>query len=124
MFQLTWEELEAGLGAILEAPADGGILHQIVRRPRINEREVLDEGALNPEEGLAGDSWRHRGRAPHPDVQLTLMGSRTIGLIAREKARWGLAGDQLFVDLDLSGAYDVICPSSGAKAEIVWYRQH
>jgi MOSC domain-containing protein YiiM len=102
MLQLTWEELEAGLEAILEAPKDGGVLHRIVRRPRVNEREVLGEGALNPEEGLAGDSWRHRGRAPHPDVQLTLMGSRTIGLIAQEEARWELSGDQLFVDLDLS----------------------
>jgi MOSC domain-containing protein YiiM len=104
MLQLTREELEAGLKAILEAPKDGGILHQIVRRPRANEREMLGEGALNPEEGLAGDSWRHRGHAPHPDVQLTLMGSRTIGLIAQEAARWALAGDQLFVDLDLSVA--------------------
>jgi MOSC domain-containing protein YiiM len=102
MRQLTWQELEAGLAAILEAPPDGGILQQIVRRPRSHEREVLLEGTLNPEEGLAGDSWRHRGRAPHPDVQLTLMGSRTIGLIAQDKARWALAGDQLFVDLDLS----------------------
>jgi MOSC domain-containing protein YiiM len=102
MLHLTRDELEAGLEAILEAPKDGGSLDQIVRRPRVNEREALVEGALNPEEGLAGDSWRHRGRAPHPDVQLTLMGSRTIGLIAQEKARWALAGDQLFVDLDLS----------------------
>jgi MOSC domain-containing protein YiiM len=32
------------------------------------------------------------------------MGSRVVNLLAQDKARWPLAGDQLFVDLDLSDA--------------------
>jgi MOSC domain-containing protein YiiM len=37
-------------------------------------------------------------------MQLNIMGARAIALIARDETRWPLAGDQLFVDLDLSEA--------------------
>jgi MOSC domain-containing protein YiiM len=35
-------------------------------------------------------------------MQLNLMNARAIALLAQEKDRWSLAGDQLYVDLDLS----------------------
>jgi hypothetical protein len=105
---VTMEELEAGLDEIRRSPRDEGVLKMIVRRPRSNEREVLEEGELDPGEGLVGDSWRHRGssrssdRSPKPDTQLNVMNSRVIALVAQDTDRWCLAGDQLFVDLDLS----------------------
>src|SRR6202022_2662919 len=66
----------------------------------------LPEGELDPAVGLVGDSWSVRGgdRTPNPDVQLTLMNVRVISLVAQDKSRWNLAGDQLYVDLDLSDA--------------------
>jgi MOSC domain-containing protein YiiM len=79
-----------------------------VRRPERDEREVVEEGALDPGDGLVGDMWKWRGStstpdgAAHPDRQLTLMNARCIALVARERERWPLAGDQLYVDLDLS----------------------
>jgi hypothetical protein len=106
--QLTTEELEAGLDDIRRAPKDGGVLELIVRRPRKGEREVLEEGALDLRDGLVGDSWkdRHSSRsadgAAHPDMQINVMSSRVIALVSQDRARWPLAGDQLFVDLDLS----------------------
>ena len=106
--QLTMAELEAGLDEILQAPKDEGVLRLIVRRPRVDVREVLEEGELHPSEGLVGDSWKLRGssRTPdgsaHPDMQLNIMNARVIALVAQDKDRWQLAGDQLFVDLDLS----------------------
>ena len=109
MAHLTLEELEAGLDAIRRSPKDGGPLRLIVRRPRVNEREVLGVGDLDPAGGLAGDKWALRvsrgGRtaSPYADAQLTLMNARAIALIAGSIDRWPLAGDQLFVDLDLSG---------------------
>jgi hypothetical protein len=106
--QLSMEELEAGLDEIRRSPKDDGVLDLIVRRPEVGEREVLQEGELDPAEGLVGDNWRRRssnrspdGRA-HPDMQLNVMNSRVIALVAQAKDRWGLAGDQLFIDLDLS----------------------
>ena len=104
----TREQLEAGLDIIRAAPRDHGILKLIVRRPQAGAREVLDAGVLDPVEGLIGDNWRTRGSSrtadgsSHPDMQLNVMSARAIALIADEESRWPLAGDQLFVDLDLS----------------------
>jgi hypothetical protein len=104
---LTREELETRLSE-LTSPRDNGLLELIVRRPRVGEREVLPTGTLDMREGLVGDNWIMRGssRTPdktaHPNMQVNVMNSRVIQLIAQEKDRWPLAGDQLFVDLDLS----------------------
>jgi MOSC domain-containing protein YiiM len=106
--QLTLAELEAGLDTIRQSPKQEGGLTLIVRRPAIDEREVLAKGKLDLHEGLVGDTWRTRGSSrtadgsSHPDMQLTLMNAHVIALLAQEKERWPLAGDQLFVDFDLS----------------------
>ncbi|MFN0197456.1 MAG: MOSC domain-containing protein [Planctomycetaceae bacterium] len=104
MPHLTTAELEAGLDEIRRSPKDHGVLVQIVRRPAVEERERLTEGELNPAEGLAGDYWRLRtsDSTTKPETQLTLMNSRCVSLLAQEEERWQLAGDQLYVDLDLS----------------------
>jgi hypothetical protein len=107
---LTLAELEAGLPGALASPTDVGVLGLIVRRPEVDAREVLASGELDLVEGLVGDSWRRRRSSrtadgsAHPEMQLNLMNARVIALIARTKDRWPLAGDQLFVDLDLSEA--------------------
>jgi hypothetical protein len=101
--------LEAGLDDIRGAPHDGGLIELIVRRPAEDEREVLTAATLDPVVGLVGDLWPTRGssRTPdgsaHPGMQLTLMNARAAALIAGDRDRWPLAGDQLYVDLDLSG---------------------
>jgi hypothetical protein len=106
----TRAELEAGLDHVRASPADEGALRMIVRRPRTGERDVLREAWLDVAEGLVGDNWRTRGssRTPdgssHPDMQLNVMSSRVIALVAGAEERWALAGDQLFIDLDLSAA--------------------
>ena len=99
--------LEAGLDAVREAPRDVGRLELIVRRPAVDEREVLDQAQLDTNVGLAGDTWQLRGSSstpdgsPHPDDQLTLMNARAAALMAGPIDRWPLAGDQLYVDFDL-----------------------
>jgi MOSC domain-containing protein YiiM len=98
---LSLLELERGLPDILRSPRDVGVLKMIVQRPAVGERHTVEEGTLNLEEGLVGDNWSHRRNA-HPDMQLTLMNSRVAALVAQQLDRWPLAGDQLYVDLDLS----------------------
>ena len=106
---LTMEELEAGLDDIRRSPKDEGALELIVRRPSVGERESLTEGELDVAQGLVGDTWRTRGSRrskdglAHPEMQINVMNSRVIALVAQARERWHLAGDQLFVDLDLSG---------------------
>jgi hypothetical protein len=105
---LTKEELQAGLEHILKSPKNAGVLELIVRRPDVNLRETLEAAELDAVRGLVGDSWVKRGssRTPdgssHPHMQLNVMNSRVISLLAVEKSRWQLAGDQLYIDLDLS----------------------
>lgn len=105
---LTMTELDAGLDEIRRSPKDEGSLELIVRRPRVDAREVLTEGELHLSKGLVGDSWSVRGSSrtedgsAHPEMQLNVINSRLIALVAQDKERWPLAGDQLYIDLDLS----------------------
>jgi hypothetical protein len=102
------DQLEAGLDEIRRSPSDAGRIELIVRRPAENEREVLDEGELDLLQGLVGDMWQRRGSSrtpdggPNPLAQLTLTNARLVALVARDRERWALAGDQLYVDFDLS----------------------
>lgn len=104
----TIDELHAGLPTILDSPRDEGVLELIVRRPGVGAREVLTAGELDVEVGLVGDTWNERrgartpARPPDPDTQLVVMNARVIDLIAGAQDRWPLAGDQLFIDLDLT----------------------
>jgi MOSC domain-containing protein YiiM len=99
---LTRSELDAGLDGIRNAPKDNGVLELIVARPASGARELPDHAHLDPDRGLVGDNWAIRGPAPDPATQLTVMNARVIALIAPDRARWPLAGDQLYVDLDLA----------------------
>ena len=93
---------------IRRSPRDKGILDLIVRRPEIDQRETLQEGTLDLAKGLLGDNWHTRGSkntvdgTTDPDMQLNIMNSRVIALVAQDPKRWSLAGDQLYIDLDLS----------------------
>src|SRR5689334_24729857 len=108
MRHLTMPELEAALDHLRDAPRDEGVVQLIVRRPRVDEREVLDEAELDPVKGLIGDSWCFRGSSktadggPHPEMQINIINARVAALVAQEKERWSLAGDQLYIDMDLS----------------------
>lgn len=105
---LTFTELEVGLEEIRQSPKEEGVLELIVRRPKVNKREVIEEGELDLNLGLVGDNWKIRGSSRttdsfgHPEMQLNIMNSRVAALVAVDKERWQLAGDQLFVDFDLS----------------------
>src|SRR5437588_2429603 len=96
-------DVRVGLDEVRAAPADDGVLELIARRPAVDERELLEEGALDVERGFVGDTWSVRGSRPNPKAQVTLMNARAAALVAGERDRWPLAGDQLYVDLDLSG---------------------
>ena len=99
-------ELEEGIDRIIDAPADSGVLALIVRRPAEGEREVLEVGQLDLIEGLIGDRWK--GQTATVDGvrddynQINVMSARAISLIAGEPERWQLAGDQLYLDFDIS----------------------
>jgi hypothetical protein len=104
----TTDEIVAGAEEIRRSPRGAGTVELIVRRPAVGEREVLDEAELDPVVGLVGDTWKDRSSTrtgdglPHPDMQLNVMNARAVALFAGSRDRWPLAGDQFYVDLDLS----------------------
>lgn len=105
---LTKEQLEAGFGHVLESPKDNGRLVKIVRRPGVDQREVIAEGDLDVDLGLVGDNWKARPNPTTPDgkadpvAQITIINARLLALLAGPEERWQLAGDQLLIDLDMS----------------------
>jgi hypothetical protein len=108
VYHLSEDELISGLESIQASPKDQGTLDLIVIRPAHNERKVLSVCALSARLGVHGDDWADfcwktlPDGSPDPDVQVTLINSRCVDLLAQDKSRWSLAGDQLYVDLDLS----------------------
>jgi hypothetical protein len=106
--ELTMTELQDGLAALGASPRDNGTLEMIVCRPDIEQRNVVDEAEMSIENGVVGDNWRARGSkstddgSANPNAQITLMNSRILQLVAQDRSRWALAGDQLIVDMDLS----------------------
>jgi len=102
------EELEAAMDHLRDAPKDEGVLQLIVRRPQTDEREVLEEAQLDSAGGLLGDNWVVRGSSKtpdgsaHPEMQINIMNARVTALVAQDPERWALAGDQLYIDMDLS----------------------
>ncbi len=96
------DDLAAALGHLRQARSEEGTVELIVRRPAVDEREVMDAGELTVEEGLVGDGWGRRGTRPNPKAQVTLMNARCTELVAGDRDRWPLAGDQFYVDFDLS----------------------
>lgn len=104
----TLAELEASIDHLRAAPVEEGTLELVVRRPGLLQREVLEVGVLSRTEGLVGDTWSQRPSrrtsdgSPHPDMQLNIMAVRVARLLAVTDERIPLAGDQLYVDLDLS----------------------
>ena len=105
----SMDEIMEGLHLVRRSPRGVGTLALAVRRPAVDAREVLSLAELDPDVGLVGDTWSQRpssrtaDRSPHPDMQLNVINARFVELIAGpDRDAWALAGDQLYVDLDLS----------------------
>ena len=99
----TQDELQAGLDHVRESPREVGTLELIVARPAVDERVLLASAELDVEHGLVADRWS-RGSKPNPKSQLTVVNVRALQLVAGDRSRWPLAGDQLYADFDLSPA--------------------
>lgn len=110
MEHFTATAFEEGIDHVRSSPSDQGRIELIVRRPQVDTREVLDFATLDDVDGLVGDTWRERamrrssdGRIPR-DEQITIMNARAVALVAGNRDRWPLAGDQLYMDFDISEA--------------------
>lgn len=108
--KLALTEIETRLNWVMSAPTDTGHVSALVVRPVKNQREPLDKVMFSPQLGVNGDNWSTNcwkklpdGKSD-PEVQVAIMNARMIEVLTQDKALWPLAGDQLFVDFDLSVA--------------------
>ena len=107
MTLLERRDFDRSLPDIDAAPADLGRLERIVRRPAVDQRELLETATLDTVVGLVGDDWRARGSRAMPDgsadpeAQITMISTRVLRALEPDGSRWAQAGDQLYVDLDL-----------------------
>ncbi len=104
----TLTDIEARFAELGDSPRDRGTVELIVCRPATGERHVLQRADLDLTVGLVGDNWRTRGSkhtedgSAEPDKQITMTNSRVLQAIEPDAERHPLAGDQLFIDMDLS----------------------
>lgn len=101
----TTAELEARTEGILAAPKDAGPVEMIVRRPDHDQREQVEAAELTSDHGLVGDNWSQRideNGEPSWKAQLTLMNARVVDAMTDSRDQWPLAGDQIYVDMDIS----------------------
>lgn len=107
--ETTYEEWLALYTSLDDPPKDAGSIGMLCIRPENAKREEVTAVKLSRVHGVVGDNWATRGSSKtkdgsaHPEMQVTLMNTSVVDLLAdSDKDRWKLAGDQLFVDLDLS----------------------
>ena len=98
-------DIEAALPDVRSSPAEDGTVDLIAVRPAENQRQVVEKAVLTTDSGLEGDNWLERssGRDEiYYETHLALMNSRFADAITPDGEGWELAGDQLYVDFDLS----------------------
>ena len=106
--KIALSEIETRLHWVLAAPSDTGRVASLVVRPAVNQRETPNKVMFSPQMGVAGDNWstscwkKLPSGESDPEVQVAIMNARMIKVITQDKSLWPLAGDQLFVDFDLS----------------------
>ena len=106
----TTADLTARLDHLRAAPAQIGTVELVIRRPAHGEREILDEGVLDEAAGMVGDNWLSRATSRaietgrHLEAQINVMSARMVALLADTAQERAGAGDQLYLDLDISAA--------------------
>lgn len=101
----TMDQLISAIAQVKQAPRDQGTVELLVCRPEQGQRKVLQQAELDTDQGLLGDNWFARGHKKGPantDMQINIMNVRVIAALSDDKTRWPLAGDQLYVDFDIS----------------------
>ena len=90
------------------APKEEGRLDLIVMRPEPDARVLPESFEVRAADGMPGDHWINgtgyalEDGSGDPDAQTCMMMSGCIGAIAGDKENWSPAGDNFFIDMDLT----------------------
>ena len=105
---LSLDHLKTFMPHILDAPKDDVALDLVVVRPDRDIRELPKRARVTAKDGVVGDHWitgsglRNDDGTGLVDAQICMMMSRVIEAIASSQENWPPAGDNLFLDMDLT----------------------
>lgn len=108
MSQVTLEELMAALPNILAAPKDLAPIRMFCLRPAPNQRSFPEVLHLTRAEGIPGERWlttpwlRQEDGSPDPRIQVSILPSRVLDLVWRDRESVVHPGDPIVADLDCS----------------------
>lgn len=104
------EALAAALPEVLAAPRERGPVRLLCARPKPNQRSFTDRLTLTRAVGVVGDFEAARpwlvldDGSPDPRNQVSIMSSRVLDLVWRDRNPRNHPGDNIACDLDLSQA--------------------
>ncbi len=108
MKQVTMTELQAALPTVLDAPKDNVPVLQLCLRPDYGRRDFVDKIQLTREFGMPGERWNTApwlklpdGRAD-PRIQVSILGTRVMDLVWRDRENTAHPGDPIVADMDFS----------------------
>ncbi len=111
MTQVTSAELDAALPHVLAAPKDDAPVTMLATRPAINQRAFHHTLTLTRAVGVVGDDrwlqmpWmRLADGSPDPAIQVSILSSRVLDLVWRDREGTPHPGDPIVADLDTSTA--------------------
>lgn len=107
---VTTDELNAALPHILAAPKTDAPIRCLCFRPAYNGREFPESLQMTVVGGVPGERWLNQawlklpdGR-PDPDIQVSILQSRVLDLVWRDREGSIHPGDTIVADLDCSEA--------------------
>ncbi|MEH6361745.1 MAG: hypothetical protein V7761_13570, partial [Amylibacter sp.] len=108
--QVTMAELKAALPDVLAAPKDNAPIEQLCLRPDFGERNFVDKMQLTREFGIPDERWNYapwlkldNGKAD-PRIQVSILGTRVLDLVWRDRVNTPNPGDSFMADMDFSEA--------------------
>ncbi len=108
MKQVSMAELQAAVPDILAAPKDNAPIEQLCLRPNFGERNFVDKLQLTRKFGIPGERWnyapwlKHEDGSADPRIQISILGTRTLDLVWRDRKNTLHPGDSFMADMDFS----------------------
>ncbi|PZQ97999.1 MAG: hypothetical protein DI533_12795 [Cereibacter sphaeroides] len=105
----TAEELSRALPDVLSAPKTDAPIKMLCFRPGFNKREFASRLRLSRRDGIIGDCWnvnpwlRLADGSADPRMQVSILPTRVLDLLWRDREGTIHPGDPIIADLDLSG---------------------
>lgn len=103
-------ELQAALPEVMAAPKDHGIIHSLCLRPEPNQRQMVGQITLTVDQGIPGERWLTApwltlaDGTPDPRIQVSVLSTRVMDLVWRNRQTSPHPGDPIVADMDLSQA--------------------